>query len=87
MTVDLDRFIQQEARIMGRPCTLAGHSSLDVGGVRVETVVYVVYVVYVVCTVAPSGGPFGRAQHPYTTFVDGRSTFSGIAGFAGFGDE
>ena len=66
--------LAKEAESMGRPCVMRGHSALDVGDVRVETLVYELDV--------PLSE--GKVQYRYAVYVDGRVDSSGVVGF-GFG--
>ena len=67
-----DDLLANEARMMGRGCILMGHTALDVGPHRVDTIVY---------EVPPDPrSRWAMTQHRFAVFVDGQANFSGIAG-------
>jgi hypothetical protein len=70
--VTIDEMMEAERRMMGRDCVFMGHTALDVGPHRVDTIVY---------EVPPNpGSRFAATQHRWAVFVDGKCSMSGIAG-------
>jgi hypothetical protein len=71
--VTIDEMLAEEERMVGTPCRLHGHSVLDAGDDRIETIVY-------------ECGPREESRHPviqvrWAVFVNGSAASSSIVGF------
>lgn len=67
---DPERLLRSEERMVGTACRLVGHSALDVGGHRVELVVYE--------TAPRKGSSHPVVQERWAVYVDGETASSSI---------